>query len=107
VLPFYVLHEPVIVVIAYWLVRWEVGIVPKYLALVVASFVGTLVLYEFCVRRFRVARFLLGMKRPPIGGWAPCTDPDRRSRPTKEEAENVRPWWRRRRRSPATGFPRR
>jgi glucans biosynthesis protein C len=64
VLPFYVLHEPVIVAIAFWLVRWDVGIVPKYLALVLASFTGTLALYEFGVRRTRITRFLFGMKPP-------------------------------------------
>jgi hypothetical protein len=30
---------------------------------VIVSFAGTLVLYEFLVRRFRVMRFLFGMKR--------------------------------------------
>jgi hypothetical protein len=67
VLPFYVLHEPVIVAIAFWLVRWDVGIVPKYLALVVASFAGTLALYEFGVRRTRLTQFLFGMKPPRDG----------------------------------------
>jgi peptidoglycan/LPS O-acetylase OafA/YrhL len=66
VLPFYVLHEPVIVVAAWVIVRWDGPIVGKYLALVIVSFAVTLGLYEVLVRRFRVTRVLFGMK--PAGG---------------------------------------
>ncbi len=62
VLPFYVLHEPVIVVAAWVIVRWDGPIVGKYLVLVIVSFAGTLGLYEVLVRRFRVTRVLFGMK---------------------------------------------
>lgn len=62
VLPFYVLHEPVIVVAAWFIVRWDGPIVGKYLALVMVSFAGTLGLYEVLVRRFRLTRVLFGMK---------------------------------------------
>jgi hypothetical protein len=62
VLPFYVLHEPVIVAAAWIIIRWDGPIVVKYAALVIVSLVGTLALYEGLVRRFRVSRFLLGMK---------------------------------------------
>ena len=62
VLPFYLLHEPVTVGAAWIIVRWEAPIVAKYLVLVVVSFAGTLALYDLLVRRFRVPRFLFGMK---------------------------------------------
>jgi len=62
VLPFYVLHLPVIVGVAWVIVRWQAPILAKYLALVILSFAGTLALYEFLVRRFHVMRFLFGMK---------------------------------------------
>jgi glucan biosynthesis protein C len=64
VLPFYVLHEPGIVAMAWIIVRFDAPIVVKYVALVIASFAGTLLLYETLVRRFRVPRLLFGMKRP-------------------------------------------
>jgi Acyltransferase family len=75
VLPFYVLHEPVIVAAAWIIIRWDVPIVVKYAALVIVSLVGTLALYEGLVRRFRVSRFLFGMKvaRKPAGR-APCVE---------------------------------
>jgi glucan biosynthesis protein C len=62
VLPFYVLHEPVIVAVAWVVVRWPAPLLVKYLAVVAASFALTLALYEGLVRRFQLARFLFGMK---------------------------------------------
>src|SRR6266508_3544217 len=64
VLPFYILHEPVIVGAAWIIVRWEAPILAKYLALVVVSFAGTLALYDVVVRRLRLTRFMFGMKKP-------------------------------------------
>jgi hypothetical protein len=72
VLPFYVLHEPVIVAAAWVIVRWNAPIVGKYVALVPVSLGGTLALYEVLIRRFRLTRILFGMKPAPtprpVGG---------------------------------------
>src|SRR6516225_549442 len=65
VLPFYVLHEPVIVAFAWIIVRWHAPIGVEYLALAAASFTATLAIYELAVRRYRITRFLFGMKTPP------------------------------------------
>jgi len=62
VLPFYLLHEPVIVAAAWLIVRWHAPLPAKYAALVIVSFAATLALYETLVRRFRVTRLLAGMK---------------------------------------------
>jgi len=62
VLPFYVLHEPVIVAIAWLIVRWHAPSPAQYVALVVLSFAVTLGLYEALVRRFRLTRVLFGLK---------------------------------------------
>jgi peptidoglycan/LPS O-acetylase OafA/YrhL len=62
VLPFYLLHEPVIVAVAWAIVRWPAPLLIKYLSVVAASFVLTLALYEGLVRRFKLTRFLFGMK---------------------------------------------
>jgi hypothetical protein len=70
VLPFYVLHEPVIVVFAWIIVRWHAPIGVEYPALVAASFTATLLIYELAVRRYRITRLLFGMKtqqRPANG----------------------------------------
>jgi len=62
ILPFYLLHEPVIVAAAWLIVRWDAPVFLQYAALVAGSFAATLGLYEALVRRFRVTRFLSGMK---------------------------------------------
>jgi peptidoglycan/LPS O-acetylase OafA/YrhL len=62
VLPFYMLHQTVIVVIGFLIVDWHMPVIFKYLLLVVSSFVTIMALYEFVVRRVKVLRFLFGMK---------------------------------------------
>jgi peptidoglycan/LPS O-acetylase OafA/YrhL len=62
VLPFYLLHEPVIVAFAWVIVRWHAPILAKYPALVALSFTATLVIYEIAVRRYRPTRLLFGMR---------------------------------------------
>jgi glucan biosynthesis protein C len=64
VLPFYLLHEPVIVAAAWLIVRWHAPQPGKYAALVIVSFAVTLGLYEALIRRFRITRLLFGMKPP-------------------------------------------
>jgi len=72
VLPFYVLHEPVIVAAAWLIVRWHAPSLAQYTALVVLSFAATLGLYEALVRRFRVTRVLFGLKpRPSLRSASP------------------------------------
>jgi glucan biosynthesis protein C len=76
VLPFYVLHESVIVTVAWVVVRWLAPLPVKYLSVVAASFILTLALYEGLVRRFQLTRFLFGMKPArPIGPVAHQTTP--------------------------------
>jgi hypothetical protein len=60
-LPFYILHQPVVIAIAFFVVRWEAGIGPKALTIVVGAFAVTLGLAEV-LRRIRLVRALLGMK---------------------------------------------
>jgi glucan biosynthesis protein C len=65
VLPFYLLHEPVIVAAAYLIIRWHAPAAAKYPALVAISFAATLAIYELAIRRYRPTRFLFGMKPAP------------------------------------------
>ncbi len=69
VLPFYLLHEPVIVAAAWVIVRWNVPVLLRYAALVAVSFAATLALYDLAVRRFGPVRFLLGMKPRRFTRW--------------------------------------
>jgi len=62
VLPFYILHQPVIVVIAFFVVQLDAAPPLKYLLTVVSSFVIIVALYQYVVRPVGVLRFLFGMK---------------------------------------------
>jgi len=62
VLPFYMLHQPIILLIAFWVVHLQIPILVKYLIIVVLSFAGIMLLYEG-IRRVGVLRFFFGMKR--------------------------------------------
>jgi hypothetical protein len=57
----------VIVLVAWFVVRWHAFILVKYLALVLVSFAATLGIYQLLVRRFRITRLLFGMKPAPDG----------------------------------------
>lgn len=62
VLPFYVLHQTVIVTLAFFLIGWKAPIATKYVVLAVGSFVVILSVYQGAICRFRILRFLFGMK---------------------------------------------
>jgi hypothetical protein len=62
VLPFYVLHQPVIVAIGFYVVHWRLGVLAQYLVISVASLAVTLLVYDLGVRRTAVTRLLLGMR---------------------------------------------
>jgi glucan biosynthesis protein C len=63
ILPFYLLHQPVIIVIAFFVVQWDAGITLKLLVVVLGSLLVTLGLVELVIKRIRVLRVLFGMKR--------------------------------------------
>lgn len=62
VLPFYILHQTVIVIIGFFIASWTLAVLPKYLFLAITSFLIIIILYEFLVKRINVLRFLFGMK---------------------------------------------
>lgn len=61
-LPFYVLHQTVIVIIGFFVVPWQINLYIKFLIISLSSLVGTLIIYDICIKRTRVTRFLFGMK---------------------------------------------
>ena len=62
VLPFYVLHQTVIISIGFYVVQWDMGVMPKYLIIAATSFIGIMAIYELLVRRLKPLRFLFGMR---------------------------------------------
>jgi peptidoglycan/LPS O-acetylase OafA/YrhL len=62
VLPFYILHQTVLLCVGYLVVQWAIPDLLKWAIILPASFAVIVALYEFLVRRFNVMRFLFGMK---------------------------------------------
>jgi glucan biosynthesis protein C len=67
VLPFYVLHQTIIISIGFYVIQWSSGVGLKYLTISTTSFIAIMLLYELLVRRINLLRFLFGMrlKRKP------------------------------------------
>jgi hypothetical protein len=62
VLPIYILHQTVIVLLAFYVVEWQIPGVVKYLVISLVSLGLILLIYGVAVRRTRLTRFLFGMK---------------------------------------------
>ena len=72
VLPFYILHQTVLLGVGYFVVQRAIPDLLKWAIILIISFPIIMVLYEFLVRRFNVVRFLFGMKPLPK---APAAQP--------------------------------
>ncbi|MFC1938449.1 acyltransferase family protein [Chloroflexota bacterium] len=62
VLPFYILHQTVIIIIGFFVIQLSIGIAPKYFIVATSSFVAIMAIYELLIRRINILRFLFGMR---------------------------------------------
>ena len=62
VLPFYIMHQTVLLVVGYVVLLWHIPDPVKWLIIAPVSFAIVLGMYEFAVRRSNVLRVLFGMK---------------------------------------------
>ncbi len=69
VLPFYILHQPVILALGYFIIPLQLPILVKYLIITPLAFCITLGFYEYGVRRVNLLRRAFGLKsrvsKPP------------------------------------------
>lgn len=72
-LPIYVLHQPILVAVGYFVIRWDAPSIVKYGAIVAGSFVLIFAVYDLLVRRTTVTRFLFGVRTAPADR-APALD---------------------------------
>lgn len=73
VLPFYILHQTIILAIGFHVLRLNAPLWLQYLIIVVSSFAATMALYELLIRRLPPLRFLFGLKplrRPRLAAAA-------------------------------------
>jgi peptidoglycan/LPS O-acetylase OafA/YrhL len=71
--PFYILHQTIIVILAYYVVKVDESILAKYLFIVLVTFVLCVFIYHILIRPYNVTRVLFGMK--PVKKEKPVTEP--------------------------------
>jgi hypothetical protein len=74
VLPFYILHQTVLLGVGYFALQWAIPDVLKWVVILLVSFLIIMVAYECLVRRFNVMRFLFGMKPRPRAPATPAQE---------------------------------
>ena len=62
ILPFFVLHQPVIIILSYFVVQWNWGLWPKLLTVVIGAFAICVGIYELVIKRVGFLRAAFGMK---------------------------------------------
>jgi hypothetical protein len=65
VLPFYILHQSVLIYLGYFVVQWSLPAGVAWLIIAPLSFGIIVALYEYLVRRSNVLRVLFGMRPLP------------------------------------------
>ena len=61
ILPVYVIHHPLVLLVASFVVTWDLGVWPKFAIIVVLVAALTLGIYEFGVRRWAFTRLFFGL----------------------------------------------
>jgi hypothetical protein len=62
VLPFFILHQTVLLGIGYFIMTWEIPDVLKWAIVFTSSFIIIMAFYTLLIRKFELFRFLFGMK---------------------------------------------
>lgn len=59
--PVYILHMPILSIVGYYVVQWDIPLLFKFLIIVGVTVPVTLLIYDVVIRRTRVTRFLFGL----------------------------------------------
>lgn len=62
-LPVYIIHLPMVVIVGFYVIKFDLPIVVKYFLIVILSLISPVFLYEIAVKRFNFFRFFLGLKK--------------------------------------------
>lgn len=60
--PFYILHQTILITIGYHVMHWHTSVMARYLTVVTATTIVTMLVYDLAVRRADPIRFLFGMR---------------------------------------------
>ncbi|WP_105169909.1 acyltransferase family protein [Pseudoalteromonas sp. T1lg23B] len=70
--PFYVLHQTVIVILAFYIVQWQASIAIKSLSLLLSSLFICILLCVYVIKPFDVCRYIFGLKVKPVSNDSPA-----------------------------------
>jgi hypothetical protein len=62
VYPLYILHQTVMIIFGYYIIRLDWGIMPKFLVTTLVTFGGSFLIYELLIKRNNISRVLFGLK---------------------------------------------
>jgi len=62
VLPFYILHQTIILFVGWYIIPLDMFFILKYLIISTVSFILIMLIYEVCIKRINMIRFLFGMR---------------------------------------------
>jgi glucans biosynthesis protein C len=62
VYPFYILHQTLIIILAYYLMNWQAGVAVKFIIISTATFLICWFMYAFIIRSSSITRLLFGLK---------------------------------------------
>jgi glucans biosynthesis protein C len=62
VLPFFILHQSVLVFIGYFITAWAIPDILKWILIFASSFIAVIAIYTLLIRNFDILRILFGMK---------------------------------------------
>ena len=63
VMPFYIIHFPIVIIFGFYVVQLDLALIPKIAMVIGLSFVSVVASY-LVIKRFKILRFLFGMKVP-------------------------------------------
>lgn len=66
ILPFYLVHQPIILIISFFVVQWDASILIKLPVVVFSSFIVSLSFFEVIIKRIEFLRPFFGMKAKKI-----------------------------------------
>lgn len=62
VMPFYILHQNILLLLGFFIVGWDVPDPAKFLIITISTFLMIIALYEYLIRRYNFLRILFGMR---------------------------------------------
>lgn len=60
--PFYLLHQPALIFVGYFVLQWEVSYAMQAILITILSLVSILITYWFIIRKFNILRVSFGLK---------------------------------------------